>query len=174
LRIRVAARDLAFWLFRAYLPNGAGVSPVKPSAQPTLVRTQHLPPPAKTAPGLRRSRPVGRLLVVPPWHYVPSQGVPSQWLRTYSGRERRRASGSRHRRIWAPFRPGAAVRGTRAPHPWPSCGSGGAVLPGRTVRGWQFLPLWSRVARLASPEVAAGPAGPVLDGMPLRSRRRAP
>jgi hypothetical protein len=27
----------------------ARVSPVKPLAQPTLVRTQHLPPPAKTA-----------------------------------------------------------------------------------------------------------------------------
>jgi len=32
--------------------GGASRLPVKPSAQPTLVRTQHLPPPAKTAHGL--------------------------------------------------------------------------------------------------------------------------
>ncbi len=36
----------------------------KPSAQPTLVRTQHLPPPAKTALGLRKRGPVGRFLLV--------------------------------------------------------------------------------------------------------------
>jgi hypothetical protein len=39
---------------------------VKPSAQPTLVRTQHLPPPAKTAPWLRERRPAGRFLLVTP------------------------------------------------------------------------------------------------------------
>ncbi len=39
---------------------------VKPSAQPTLVRTQHLPPPAKTAPWLRKRRPAGRFLLVTP------------------------------------------------------------------------------------------------------------
>ena len=33
---------------------------VKPSAQPTLVRTQHLPPPAKTARSLRKRGPAGR------------------------------------------------------------------------------------------------------------------
>ena len=37
---------------------------VKPSAQPTLVRTQHLPPPAKTAHGLRKRGPAGRFLLV--------------------------------------------------------------------------------------------------------------
>ena len=31
--------------------SAGGERSVKPSAQPTLVRTQHLPPPAKTAPG---------------------------------------------------------------------------------------------------------------------------
>ena len=30
-------------------------------------------------------------------HHVPLRGTVSQWLRTYSGRERGRASGSRHR-----------------------------------------------------------------------------
>src|ERR1039457_5328868 len=35
---------------------------VKPSAKPTLVRTQHLPPPAETAPGLRIC---GRGLILP-------------------------------------------------------------------------------------------------------------
>jgi len=39
---------------------------VKPSAQPTLVRTQDLPPPAKTAPGLRKRDPAGRFLLVTP------------------------------------------------------------------------------------------------------------
>ena len=39
---------------------------VKPSAQPTLVRTQHLPPPAKTAPGLRKRGPAGRFPLVTP------------------------------------------------------------------------------------------------------------
>jgi hypothetical protein len=37
---------------------------VKPSAQPTLVRTQHLPLPAKTAPGLRKRGPAARFLLV--------------------------------------------------------------------------------------------------------------
>jgi len=39
---------------------------VKPSAQPTLVRTQHLPPPAKTARTLRKRGPAGRFPLVPP------------------------------------------------------------------------------------------------------------
>ena len=39
---------------------------VKPSAQPTLVRTQHLPPPAKTARSLRKRGPAGRFLLVTP------------------------------------------------------------------------------------------------------------
>src|ERR1022692_3574192 len=34
-------------------PSGQRERSVKPSAQPTLVRTQHLPPPRETAPGLR-------------------------------------------------------------------------------------------------------------------------
>jgi hypothetical protein len=37
---------------------------VKPSAQPTLVRTKHLPPPAKTAPWLRKRGPAGRFLLI--------------------------------------------------------------------------------------------------------------
>ena len=39
---------------------------MKPSAQPTLVRTQHLPPPAKTARSLRKRGPAGRFLLVTP------------------------------------------------------------------------------------------------------------
>jgi len=38
---------------------------VKPSAQPTLVRTQHLPPPAKTPPWLRILALAGRFFSVP-------------------------------------------------------------------------------------------------------------
>src|SRR6266496_923943 len=45
-------------------PSGQRERSVKPSAQPTLVRTQHLPPPAKTAPGLRKRSPAGRSLLV--------------------------------------------------------------------------------------------------------------
>jgi hypothetical protein len=37
---------------------------VKPSASPTLVRTQDLPPPAKTVPLLRKRGPAGRFLLV--------------------------------------------------------------------------------------------------------------
>jgi hypothetical protein len=44
--------------------RGAEERSVKPSAQPTLVRTQHLPPPAKTARWLRKRGPVGRSLLV--------------------------------------------------------------------------------------------------------------
>jgi hypothetical protein len=35
------------------IPMGWAKRSVKPSAQPTLVRTQHLPPPVKTAPDQR-------------------------------------------------------------------------------------------------------------------------
>src|SRR5580700_5085984 len=39
---------------------------VKPSAQPTLVRTQHLPHPGETARWLRKRGPAGRFLLVTP------------------------------------------------------------------------------------------------------------
>src|SRR6202044_4094785 len=41
------------WRRTAGCPSGQRERSVKPSAQPTLVRTQHLPPPAKTARWLR-------------------------------------------------------------------------------------------------------------------------
>jgi hypothetical protein len=41
------------------LSEVARVSPVKPSAQPTQVRTLHLPPPAETARDLRILRLAG-------------------------------------------------------------------------------------------------------------------
>ena len=47
-------------------PSGQRERSVKPSAQPTLVRTQHLPPPAKTARLLRKRGPAGRFLLVTP------------------------------------------------------------------------------------------------------------
>ena len=47
-------------------PSGQRERSVKPSAQPTLVRTQHLPPPAKTARWLRKRGPAGRFFSVPP------------------------------------------------------------------------------------------------------------
>jgi len=45
---------------------GEGERSVKPSAQPTLVRTKHLPPPAKTARLLRILALAGRFLLVTP------------------------------------------------------------------------------------------------------------
>jgi hypothetical protein len=47
-------------------PSGQRERSVKPSAQPTLVRTQHLPPPAKTARLLRILALAGRFLLVTP------------------------------------------------------------------------------------------------------------
>ena len=47
---------------------------VKPSAQPTLVRTQHLPPPAEMAPWLRKRGPAGRFLLVAPCIRVCHRG----------------------------------------------------------------------------------------------------
>jgi hypothetical protein len=49
---------------QAGCPSGQRERSVKPSASPTLVRTQHLPPPAQTTPDLLVS---GRGLIVP-WH----------------------------------------------------------------------------------------------------------
>src|SRR5690348_6345294 len=46
--------------------SAEGERSVKPSAQPTLVRTQHLPPPAKTARLLRTLALAGRFLLVTP------------------------------------------------------------------------------------------------------------
>src|SRR5579859_4091804 len=60
LRCRPALRHTAG------CPSGQRERSVKPSAQPTLVRTQHLPPPAKTAPGLRKRGPAGRFLLLTP------------------------------------------------------------------------------------------------------------
>ena len=47
---------------------------VKPSAQPTLVRTQHLPHPGETARWLRKRGPAGRFLLVPPCIRVCHRG----------------------------------------------------------------------------------------------------
>src|SRR6266567_2954536 len=51
--------------FTAGCPSGQRERSVKPSAQPTLVRTQHLPPPAKTARELGIVRPRGPSCDVP-------------------------------------------------------------------------------------------------------------
>src|SRR6516225_4690901 len=53
---------LSFWMppalrHTAGCPSGQRERSVKPSAQPTLVRTQHLPPLAETAPWLRKRGP---------------------------------------------------------------------------------------------------------------------
>jgi hypothetical protein len=47
-------------------PSGQRERSVKPSAQPTLVRTQHLPHPGETARWLRKRSPAGRFLLLTP------------------------------------------------------------------------------------------------------------
>ena len=60
---------------------------VKPSAQPTLVRTQHLPPPAKTGPLAADSRAGGPFLLGPGvCHLVALRTVMLRCPRTHSGR----------------------------------------------------------------------------------------
>jgi hypothetical protein len=69
-RVHIADSDAAGGVMRGRFRRSEPVwrcrekRSVKPSAQPTLVRTQHLPPPAKTAPGLRKRDPAGRFLLV--------------------------------------------------------------------------------------------------------------
>jgi len=80
---------------------------VKPSAQPTLVRTQHLPPPGKTARCLRKRGPAGRFLLVPPCVIV------------YRSRPWR---SNRYGQIADSVRPEGAVRGTACfADPCPFC-----------------------------------------------------
>jgi hypothetical protein len=55
-------------------PSGQRERSVKPSAKPTLVRTQDLPPPAKTARPLRKRGPAGRFLLVTPCIRVCHRG----------------------------------------------------------------------------------------------------
>ena len=55
--------------------SAGGERSVKPSAQPTLVRTQHLPLPAETAPWLRKRGPAGRFLLVTPCIRVSHCGL---------------------------------------------------------------------------------------------------
>jgi hypothetical protein len=62
-RRRVSHHGQAFPQLRGSFGRQS-VNTVKPSAQPTLVRTQHLPPPAKTARWLRKRGPAGRFLLV--------------------------------------------------------------------------------------------------------------
>jgi len=70
-------------------------SDAKPSAQPALVRTQHLPLPAETAPGLGISGLAGRLPVVSLCVMVCRCGpLHGSGYRTYGGRNRAGASGS--------------------------------------------------------------------------------
>ena len=61
---RNLARSTSLLVSGMYL-GGQSERPVKPSAQPTLVRTQHLPPPAKTPRWLRIFALAGRFCSVP-------------------------------------------------------------------------------------------------------------
>ena len=63
-RSRIAPGGL-YVLVSGVFTRMGGERSVKPSAQPTLVRTQHLPPPAKTPPWLRILALAGRFFSVP-------------------------------------------------------------------------------------------------------------
>ena len=92
-----------------------GRGSVKPPAQPTLVRTQHLPPPAKTARelGFQGLRPSCCYRTV--CHQGPPWSTAMQWLRTSSGRDQCRGSGSVNRYL-------SRGRGARRPGPGlPAC-----------------------------------------------------
>ena len=53
-RLRLFLRCRPAWRYPAGCPSGQRERSVKPSAQPTLVRTQHLPPPLEMGPELGR------------------------------------------------------------------------------------------------------------------------
>jgi len=53
-----------------------GERSVKPSAKPSLVRTQHLPPPAETARALHICGVAGRFLLVPPCFMMCGRSAP--------------------------------------------------------------------------------------------------
>ena len=106
---------------------------VKPSAQPTLVRTQHLPPPAKTARSLRKRGPAGRFLLVTPCIRVCHYGS------TCCGVHGRIADGVRairtvgaHRRLH-----GRPRTGPRSAHSGLRAALSRALAPGRECRGWR-------------------------------------
>jgi hypothetical protein len=106
-RIETSPRT-AYAQVRRHVTRGGGRRSVKPSAQPTLVRTQHLPPPAKTARWLRKRGLAGRFLLVPPCVIV---------CRCRSWRS------DRNGHIADSVRAGGAVRGTACfadPRPSPS------------------------------------------------------
>jgi hypothetical protein len=84
---------------------------VKPSAKPTLVRTQHLPPPAETARELGIPGLAGLLCLVPLWFMMCRCEPPrSSGYGHMGGRIRARASGSPHRLLQDFDGPLAAVK----------------------------------------------------------------
>ena len=72
-RIETSPRT-AYAQVRRHVTRGGGRRSVKPSAQPTLVRTQHLPHPGETARWLRKRGPAGRFLLVTPCIRVCHRG----------------------------------------------------------------------------------------------------
>src|SRR5215468_5222556 len=102
-------------------PSGQRERSVKPSAQPTLVRTQHLPPRPETTLDLRirRSRLFGACAVArglgPPYAAGCAQCVPKFWRRRrrrlvlIAGRPR--SERQRRESAWAPIRSTTSSRG---------------------------------------------------------------
>ena len=80
-------------------PSGQRERSVKPSAQPTLVRTQHLPPPAETALWLRKRvrGPFSSCHAV--YRGVSLRVDALRCPRTYSGQRPGRLRGRGHRRL---------------------------------------------------------------------------
>ena len=78
---------------QAGCPSGQRERSVKPSAQPTLVRTQHLPPPAETAPWLRKRTRGAVSSYHAVYRDVSLRVDTSRCPRTYSGRRPGRQDG---------------------------------------------------------------------------------
>jgi hypothetical protein len=153
--------------------DGQGERPVKPSAQPTQVRTLHLPLPAKTAPGLRLTRPAGRLLVVPPCRIMCCRGVPCRsgygHIADGSG-----AEGAVHGTAGSGRRRGREQRLGGHAHRMRVLLMAPAGPPRRpeTVRGWPFLRPGPRAARRRGRSGCRWPPRAPTGGMSLRAVNR--
>ena len=149
---------------------------VKPSAQPTLVRTQHLPPPAKTARLLRKRGPAGRFLLVTTCirvcHYGSIHGSVRVHM-VYSARAKLAV------RITARSRDLAAVRGGRGTSQYASrrADSGLQICQGGTKAsscpGGLLAADWTAARSPPGPPGTAGPRS-ACSPMPSRRGRRLP
>ena len=138
---------------------------VKPSAQPTLVRTQHLPPPAKTARWLRKRGPAGRLLLVPPCVIVcRCRPLRSDRYGHMADSVRAEASGPRNRLLCRSAPVLSRYTGTRTARLTGACrASRAGRFLRRSARSWAAG--WS--CSYLRPGQAAGSARAISSRLPL-------